>query len=272
MGRPPGALPRILTCLAFLGIAPAALAGPPFFTDDPEPLERGHFEAYLFGSADRAAGGNAYTLPGFELNFGATSDLMLHLIVPAALATPDRRYGLGDTEVGVKYRFLTEKGLRPEIGTFPQIEIPTGDAARGLGNGRLRLRLPLWLQKTSGPWTTYGGAGYEINWAPGMRNSVLAGWLLQRQFGKRLFLGGEVFHQGAQAEGARHTTFANGGGALTLRGGLSLLFMAGHTVSGESHTVGYLALYYTWGTRRLARQEPCSISRMCAILEHRPSH
>jgi hypothetical protein len=31
-----------------LGWVAAALAGPPFVTDDPEPTELGHFEMYLY--------------------------------------------------------------------------------------------------------------------------------------------------------------------------------------------------------------------------------
>ena len=34
---------------------------------------------------------------------------------------------------------------------------------------------------------------------------------------------------------------------------LSLLFMLGHTITGERHTVGYLGLYYTWGKNQAGR-------------------
>ena len=46
---------------------------------------------------------------------------------------------------------------RPMIGVFPLVEAPTGDARRGLGAGHTREFLPLWLQKSFGGWTTYGG-------------------------------------------------------------------------------------------------------------------
>jgi hypothetical protein len=41
-----------------------------------------------------------------------------------------------------------------------------------------------------------------------MQDSLFAGWLVQRQITKRLILGTEVYHQSAQAIGARHTNFA----------------------------------------------------------------
>ena len=228
----------------------AAWAGPPFLTDDPEPVKWRHFETYLFGTADRGPGRSAFVVPAFEFNVGAGPRLQLHVVVPAAYVTPGRAWGLGDIELGAKYRFIDETNRRPQVAVFPQLEIPSGDSRRGLGNGSLWARLPVWLQKSHGPWTTYGGVGYEVNRAPGMQDSVFAGWLVQRQITKRLILGTEVYHQSAQAIDARHTTFADVGGYYTLRGELSVLFMVGHTVSGESHGIGYLGLYYTWGRDR----------------------
>ncbi len=132
------------------------------------------------------------------------------------------------------------------------IELPSGNSSLGLGNGRLWARLPLWVQKTYGPWTTYGGGGYQINHAPGMQDSFFTGWLLQRQITRKLVLGTECYYQQGQLEGSVHQTYIDAGGYYNFRENLSLLFMAGHTVSGERHTVGYIGLYYTWGSRRSA--------------------
>ena len=107
----------------------------------------------------------------------------------------------------------------------------------------------VWIQKSIGPWTTYGGAGYEVNHAPGMQSSVFAGWLVQREITKRLTLGAEVYGQGPTSVSGRESTYADAGGYLTIRGNLSFLFMLGHTFAGERHTVGYFGLYYTWGPR-----------------------
>jgi hypothetical protein len=76
--------------------------------------------------------------------------------------------------------------------------------------------------------------------------------LVQRQFSKRLVLGAELYHQQAQADDAQQTTFVDSGGYYNFSDKLSLLFMMGHTVSGERHTNGYLGLYYTWGRGRSA--------------------
>ena len=235
------------TLVFALLVGPYARAGPPFQTDDPDPVAFRHYEAYLFGTFDHAGGSTFSEAPAAEFNWGAAPNLQVHIIVPAAYWSPDGAFGIGDAELGLKYRFVPEKGKRPEVGVFPLLELPTGNSRKGLGNGQVWARLPLWIQKSHGPWTTYGGVGYQINHAPGMKDSVFAGWLLQRQITKRLMLGGEAYYQGPQTEGGRQSTFADAGGSYNFRQNLSLLFMMGHTVAGERHTVGYLGLYYTWG-------------------------
>ncbi len=233
--------------LLILFLCSTVVAGPPFQTDDPEPVPRHHYEAYAFGTADRSFGSTVLQLPAFEFNMGAAPNLQLHIIIPGVYLTSPQAYGIGDVELGAKYRFVQETSKCPQIGIFPLLEVPSGDSRRGLGNGHVWARLPVWVQKSKGAWTTYGGAGYKVNHAPGMKSSEFAGWLLQRQFTKRLVFGAEVYHQGAQTVGARQSTFTDAGGYYNVRENLSVLFMFGHTVSGERHTVGYLGLYCTWG-------------------------
>ena len=241
---------RVVALLLLALSGTPAVAGPPFQTDDPEPVEYRHYEAYLFGTFDRATDSTLSQLPAGEFNMGAAPNLQLHIIVPGAYLHPSGAYGIGDIELGVKYRFVQEAGKRPQIGAFPMLELPTGSSRRGLGNGQVWARLPLWIQKSYGPWTTYGGAGYQINHAPGMKDSLFAGWLVQRQLNKHVTLGTEVYHQESQAVGARQTTFIDAGGYYNFREDFSLLFMLGHTVAGERHTVGYLGLYWTWGPKK----------------------
>ena len=153
---------RVVLAAFALAVATSARAGPPFLTDDPEPVELGHWEAYLFAMYDGASSTTAVDGPALELNYGAAPDLQLHLVVPLATAEPagaPSAHGLGDVEMGVKYRFVEEGEGQPQIGVFPMLELPTGNDRRGLGNGRLWARLPVWVQRSWGPWTTYGGGG-----------------------------------------------------------------------------------------------------------------
>lgn len=71
--------------------------------------------------------------------------------------------GLGDVELGIKYRFVNGKDGTGQVGVFPMIELATGSDRRGLGNGRNWYRLPLWFPKGTGVWTLGGGGGMIIN-------------------------------------------------------------------------------------------------------------
>ena len=232
-----------------LMLANRALAGPPFLTDDPEPVDYQHWEAYLFTLGDYA--GHSYTIegPAVEMNYGVLPDTQLHLIVPMTTVGGGGARsvsGLGDTEVGIKFRFVHETNGWPQIGIFPFAELPTGDGGRGLGNGRPWFQLPLWLQKSWGPWTTYGGGGAVLNSAPGQRDHPYGGWLVQRSIGKHLTLGGELFAEGQDMHNDKGFAALNFGGSYNLGEHFSLLFSAGHSVVGDDHTLWYFALYWTW--------------------------
>jgi hypothetical protein len=75
---------RLVTLLVLLAPSPA-LAGPPYVTDDPEPVPLGHWEVYLATQDGGVPGGETGgTAPHLEVNYGAAPDLQLHAIVPLA--------------------------------------------------------------------------------------------------------------------------------------------------------------------------------------------
>ena len=245
------ARPFVITlCTLVAGTTPCA-AGPPFLTDDPTPVDFGHNEFYVFGTLDHAGGTSAMAGPAIEYNRGILPQTQFHIVVPLAWNVPahgDVATGIGDVELGVKYRFVDSADDSLQFGMFPMAEIATGSARRGLGNGRTWYRLPLWLQKSAGSWTFDGGAGVIINPATGMRNATFGGALAQYAFSPRWTLGAEVFRQNALAADQPGYTLLNAGGYLNFSPSFSLLFSAGASVTGARHTVGYLGLYWTWGS------------------------
>jgi hypothetical protein len=247
-----------------------ALAWPPFLTDDPEPVPFKHWEAYLFSTVDDTRKQTDVTGPAFEFNVGALPNLQTHLVIPIAYASSEggpRNYGLGDIELGVKYVFIQEAEHQPMVGVFPMLEIPTGNDGRGLGNGRAWWRVPLWLQKSWGPWTTYGGAGYVINPTPGARNYCFGGWLIQRDFGEKLTFGGEIFAQGKSSDDTRSSVAFNLGGYFKNHAGLPTPLFWGHSLAGDRHTIGYLGLYWTGGFSKHIQKHAGSKSLRAPIEE-----
>jgi Putative MetA-pathway of phenol degradation len=240
--------------IAFLLICTSgvALAGPPFQTDDPEPVDLHHLEFYVASQQTLTAAGRSGTLPHLEFNYGAAPDLQLHLMTPLAFSHPigdARRQGYGDTELGAKYRLVHEGDGTPMVGIFPTYVVPTGDQARGLGNGRYQVYLPVWLQKSWGKWTSYGGVGHWINHASGARNNWFSGGLIQRELSDQWTLGAELFHRTSQGEGQDASTGFNLGGVYNLNEAQHVLFSAGKGLQNASQTdkfssyIGYQVVY-----------------------------
>jgi hypothetical protein len=235
-----------------------ALAGPPFMTDDPAPVDYKHSEFYVFSTYDKTKDGKDITAPAFEYNYGAFPETQLHIVVPFVKTAPKdaaSKFGIGDVEIGVKYRFVQETDTMPQIGLFPMAELPTGNSDKGLGNGKTWWRLPIWIQKSWGDWTSYGGGGYVINHADGQKDYPFGGWLLQKDFGETWTLGGEVFARGKDTVDGQATTILNFGGLYKFTPEFNLLFSAGRNVSGERHTVAYLGLWWAFGGDEKSEQK-----------------
>lgn len=242
--------------LAVLGTG-RAFAGPPFLTDDPVPTEYRNYELYVFAAVDKLAGVSTTTsAPAVEFNWGALPNVQISASVPYTfLSVPQTSgphmpqtiagttvSGFGDTEFGVKYRFLQETANRPQISFYPSLEISTGNQTNGVGNGRIWYRFPFWAQKSWGPWTTYGGGGYAVNTAPGTTNFAFGGGLVQRDFGAHLTVGAEIYYQGPQFAGDRFSTFYNAGSYISLTKNFGILFSLGHSFAGDDQSVAYFAL------------------------------
>ncbi|MCB2225569.1 MAG: transporter [Desulfarculaceae bacterium] len=245
-----GCLATLLVLLLCLLATGRAWAGPPFFTDDPEPVPFRHWEFYAAAQGIKGQDGAASTAPHFEINYGALPELQLHLIAPLVWNNPhggSADYGLGDLELGAKYRFIREGDYRPQVGVFPLLILPSGDQERGLGNGQTQAFLPVWLQKSWGPWTSYGGGGYWINPGAGNQNYWFAGWLLQRRITGWLTLGGELFHTTADTVDGGDATGYNLGAIIDFSPEQHLLLSAGSDLHGEADLYFYLAFQLTWG-------------------------
>jgi len=205
--------------------ATAALAGPPYATDDPEPTDTGHWEIYAFTAA-RSADGILDGAAGLDLNYGPVPEVQLTATLPIDFSDEGGTHaGAGDVELGVKYRFLHDEAAGISVAIFPRVILPT--ASRRFGSGRVRLLLPVWAQKDLGPWSLFGGGGYTINPGAGNRDFWQSGLALTRDVTPRLSLGAEITHQSPDAIGARSTTALGAGGIYRIQGPYSLLFSGG---------------------------------------------
>lgn len=210
-------------------------------------------ELYLSWMGLRSPAGASGNLPLVEFNLGILPEAQFHLVAPLAYAKPAGEpvtRGYGDTEVGLKIRFLRESDQLPQVGVFPMVEVPTGSAERGLGAGHTQVYLPVWLQKSWGPWTSYGGYGWWRNPGEGQRNWHYLGWLLQRELSAQITVGGELFQRSASVRDGVASTGFNVGAILNLSERGHILASAGRNLSGDRETHVYLGYQLTLDLER----------------------
>jgi hypothetical protein len=182
--------------------------------------------------------------PLFDLNYGLPN-VQLGLEFPIAIVHKDSSgtaVGAGDLLLGVKWRFLNDERSQLQLGVYPQLLLPTGDRAQGLGEGRPAYVLPLLVQKSWDKWTLYGNVAYWWQTGAETRNYVYAGIVLEREINERLTLGAELFGNSPKERGGRSDVAFNLGGTWKLTRHINLLFAGGRDIVGDTTAMGYIGL------------------------------
>jgi hypothetical protein len=221
-------------------------AGPPFNTDDPEPVDYLHWEFYAASQYQFEKSNDEATLPHFEVNYGAVPNVQLHVLTGMGYVKEDavHQYGFMTAELGVKYRFINT-GDDFQVGIFPLVELPTASGASIVGNEHLQTFLPVWIQKSWGKFTTYGGAGYWINPGGNNKNSVFAGWQAQYNFTKTLSLGGELYYESPDTKDGSYNVAFKIGGFININEENHILFSIGPSLQTSDNISGYLGYQLT---------------------------
>jgi hypothetical protein len=234
--------------LALLGLAHSALAGPPYFTDDPQPTDHGHYEVYYFGALARNAGGHGATA-GIDFNYGALPGLQLTAVLPytreSQAGTPANA-GLDNMELAAKYRLLHSPGTGWDVALFPRVFLPA--PANGPGERNASLLLPLWVQKSGERWSSFGGGGCALHRGGDARDYCMMGIVYTRQVITGLQLGMELWHRTADVAGGDHSTGTGIGVIWDVSEHLHLMGSAGPGLQNSATTdrsSWYLALLMT---------------------------
>ena len=236
----------ILLIGLFIFLITPIFAGPPFITDDPEPVPYKHWEFYIssvdFLQTDTKSG----TLPHFEVNYGVIPNVQLHLQIPINYLLEENKfdYGYGNTEFGVKIRFLNLKESKIQMGVFPVFQIPTV-RNENFSTNHVQSFLPVWVQKSWEKLITYGGVGYCFNPGNNNRNWEFAGWEAQYAFTENLTFGGEVFYKTATESKSKDYLGFNLGGSINFSEQFHFIFSAGQSITGEKGTMAYCGLLWT---------------------------
>lgn len=161
--------------IVLAGACRPALAGPPLITDDPDPVDKGHWEINIPYTLDLshpdADGKRTWTheAPLLDINYGAFEGMHVKLEVPTPLIIDEPgqgpRAGIGDASLGTKIRLINEEkdGTPFSLSIFPALGIPTGDSGRGLGTGSPSILLPVQVGRRffDDKLFLYGDLGYK---------------------------------------------------------------------------------------------------------------
>lgn len=219
-------------------------AGPPFVTDDPEPPPPGGWEINVPFILERTPGKTEMDAPLFDLNYGLPN-VQLKLEIPVEVVREDgvgTAAGAGDLVLGIKWRFLNNEQSQVQLGTYPQVLVPTGDHARGVGQGQPAYLLPFLVQKSWRKWTVYGDVGYWWQTGAETRDYVYAGAVVEHQINERLELGVELLGNSPKERGGRSELAFNIGGTWKVNKHLNLLFSGGRDIVGDTRAMAYVGL------------------------------
>lgn len=238
-----------LSLLLMLLLPNAAFAGPPFVTDDPEPLEKNAWEVNYTVSKTWRDSGASVAIPSIDINYGLTSDIQLHAQPRYSYENESgsKNFGFDNTEVGVKYRFSDEKigNQNFMLGIYPMLQLPTGNKKLGDTRGKAQLFLPVWGQFDTEKWSVYGGTGYRLNQGLNSKNSWFLGITSLYKVNEALRLGGEIYGETATELQDNSSSGFNLGGIYNITTDYHLLFSFGQAlnhITSTNRLSGFLAL------------------------------
>jgi hypothetical protein len=229
-------------------VCPAASAqgGPPYYTNDPGTPGNHNWEINLgYMPFEYNSQSIAHT-PDVDINFGLGDRIQLTfenawLRVANPLSEP--KCGLGQDQLGFKWRFYENEQSGFAMSVFPQVSLnnPNHSADRRITPRSASVILPVEFSKKLGPISLNWEVGYNVVHAG--PDGYLAGVVVGRDVTENLELDAEFYGVG---------TFHSSNGQQTIEGGARykicppfiLLLMAGRSVQPASHVQPYFVGYF----------------------------
>jgi hypothetical protein len=222
-----------------------AFAGPPLLTDDPDTPGDKHWEINIAFILEKTTTEAVIQAPLLDLNYGVGDNIQLKYEVPLQIQNEQgigTQIGLGNSLVGVKWRFIDEEKFGVNISTYPQLEFnsTTSLTVSGLVDKGTNLLLPVEVSKKFGPFRVVGELGYTIRQYSD--NDWFYGLCSGYELLENLTLMGEI-HGGVTKEFKREETVFNIGTQWDFSKRFGLLASAGRSVSRAASDEPNLLLY-----------------------------
>lgn len=195
-------------------------------TDDPETPGDGKWEINAALIASRSSGLRQVAMPDLDINYGLGDRIQLKLDVPWVRVSGQGLHarGLGDADVGVKWRFYDDEASGVRVSTYPQYTHALTHASidRGTASPRHEFFLPLEAAGEVAGVDLVGEVGK--NFIQGQTAQWIVGVVASHACGESNECMVEVHH--VQGDG-QHETLLNLGVHHKLDDSVSLIFAAG---------------------------------------------
>ena len=221
-----------------------------FFPESAETLPAKEFVIYfdVYATDFHDSHDTLIQLPESYIYYGLIENVTLYAVPRMTFNKPDgvsSKYDLGDTDLGVEYRFYHDDAESLDIAFFPVVTMPTGDRNRDLGNGKVWSQWPLWLQKSWNDWTVYTGGGYAFNSEKDAHDFPFGGLTLQKDFVSQNFgLALEIWSQGSPYIDDGGFTILDASVGYNFTQNFAIVLTGGQSIAGADNTIGYLAFYW----------------------------
>lgn len=240
----------VVLFILFSLISALGQGGPPYYTNDPGTPGHLNWEinvGYIpFFYSDQSV---SHT-PDLDINFGIGDRIQLtyeNAWLRVQNPSSRTRFGLGQSNPGVKWRFYDagESGLA--ISVFPQLFVnnPNDAVRRGITSASETFLLPFEFSKKVGPVDVDYEIGYDfVHKGP---NGWLTGLVVGHDFTSKLEGDIEFYNQGTFHPSENQPTI-DVGGRYKLHSPIILLFMAGRSLeptrSNQAYFLGYFGIQF----------------------------
>jgi hypothetical protein len=223
-----------------------AQGGPPYYTNDPGTPGPFNWEINFGYMPFFYTGQSISHTPDVDINFGIGDRIQLtyeNAWLRVQSPSSPVKFGLGQSNAGVKWRFYDagENGL--SVSVFPQIFVnnPNNAVRRGITPDTGAFQLPIEFTKKFGPIDLDYEAGYEF--VHHGSDGWLTGIVLGHEFTHKFELDAELYSQGTFHHSVNQTTFGIGG-RYKIHRPIILLFMAGRSLAPSTSVQPYFVGYF----------------------------
>jgi hypothetical protein len=252
-------LALILLALSSSGFAQG---GPPYFTNDPGTPGPKNWEINVGYIPFFYTTNSVSHTPDLDINYGIGERIQL-TYENAWLRVGDpgetAKYGLGQSNFGVKWRFYDAGDSGWAISTFPQgfVNNPNDSVGRGITPASEAFLLPLEFSHKFGPLDTNFEVGYNfVHHGP---SGWLGGLVVGHTFKPRLEVDMEFYTEGTYNPYSSPPTI-DVGGRYRLHNPVILLFMAGRGLEDagpkQPYFVGYFGVQFLLPSRAYNADNP----------------